>query len=92
MATIELSEDVEELLQALKNDHPALDEAEILRRALADYRKHELQKCLKEWAESLPTLELSEEEKRSIAEARKGEFLEMSVEELERYAEEVEEA
>jgi hypothetical protein len=92
MATIEVTKDIQELLQALKKDHPELDEAEILRRALADYRKRELQKRRKEWEKSLPTLEISEEEKRSIAEARKGEFRELSVEELERYAEEVEEA
>ncbi len=92
MATIEVSKDIEELLQALKKEHPALDEAEILKRALADYRKRELLKRRKEWEESLPTLEISDEEAASIAQARKGEFVEMSIEELERYAEEVEEA
>ncbi len=48
---------------------------------------------LKEWEESLPTLEISEKEAASIAQARKGKFIEMSLEDLERSAEEeVEEA
>lgn len=92
MATIKVTKDVEQLLQALKRKHPELGEAEILQRALSDLKQQLELERRREWADSLPELEIPEEEARSIVEARKEvDFVEMSVDDLERYAEAVDE-
>jgi hypothetical protein len=83
MAAIEITKDVEALLEAARKENPARSDAEILKRALSGfYHEQELERRRK-WAEGLPTLELSDEEKRSVARARKGEFVEMTIAELE---------
>jgi hypothetical protein len=90
MATIEVTKDVEELLAVARRENPAQSDAEILKHALFMlHRQRELDRR-RAWADSLPTLNISAEEARSITESRKelheairrGEAVPMTVEEL----------
>ena len=79
---IPLSEDVERVLVAMKRDYPALDYAEILKLGLSElYRKRESE-AHKAWLDSLPVLEISEEEAAEVAETRKEQGRIMSIEEI----------
>jgi hypothetical protein len=64
-----IDDDTERLLKSLKEDYPTLDAAELFKLGLFELsRKQELEQR-KRWAESLPTLELSDEEQAELAEA-----------------------
>ncbi|CAN5811075.1 hypothetical protein BH24DEI2_BH24DEI2_11190 [soil metagenome] len=79
---VSVNEDVERLLEAMKLEYPALDYAEILKLGLSElYRKHELA-ARQIWRDSLPELELTDEEAQDIAEARKEKGRIMSVDEI----------
>ncbi len=68
---ISLNDDVERLLDAMKQDYPALDYAEIFKLSLSEtYRRHELE-SRQAWIDSLPTLELTDEEQESLTEGIK---------------------
>jgi hypothetical protein len=69
MATIEVTKDVEELLAAARKENPAQSDAEILKRALSELRHQRELERRREWAESLPILELSDEERTELTEA-----------------------
>lgn len=69
MATIEVTKDVEELLEAARKENPAQSDAEILKRALSElHRQRELRER-QAWIDSLPELELSDEERTELTEA-----------------------
>ena len=79
---VSVNDDVERLLDAMKHEYPALDHAEILKLGLSElYRKRELE-TRQAWIDSLPTMEISEEEAKELAEARKEEGTIMSVDEI----------
>ena len=68
---ITLTKEIEQMLETLKREYLTLYNAELFKLGLAElYRKTELA-ARERWAESLPTLEISEAEAKSIAEARK---------------------
>lgn len=71
-------ERVEEQLQAEGKSWEDLDQA------IMD----EVNAVRREWADSLPVLKISEEQARSIAQARQGEFVEMTLEDFEAYLKE----
>jgi hypothetical protein len=86
---VKLNEDIEALLVDLKRDYPALDYSEILKLALSDYYRRHKQAMAEEerlrfmaWENDLPAMELSDEEKRSIAAARADEFVVIDIDEL----------
>jgi hypothetical protein len=88
MASIRISinENIERILESLKGDYPTLDYPELFKLGLAElYRKRELE-ARQRWVESLPTLEISEDEAASIAEGRRelerGEAKAVTIEEL----------
>lgn len=65
---VSLNEDVERVLEQLKGQYPALDYAEILKLGLSElYWKQELA-SRRLWAETLPELELSNEERAALTE------------------------
>jgi hypothetical protein len=79
---ISLNEDIERVLEALKRDYPTLDYPELFKLGLSElYRKHELE-TRQTWLDSLPTLEISEEEAHKITEARQETGQVMSVDEI----------
>ncbi len=66
-----MNEDVERLLEIMKQDYPALDYAEILKLGLSElYRKREKENR-QAWIDSLPTMQLTEEQQIDLAEAIK---------------------
>lgn len=66
---VSVNDDVERLLEAMKRDYPALDYAEILKLGLSElYRKRELE-VRQAWADNLPELKLTEEERSELTEA-----------------------
>lgn len=68
---VSVNDDVERALAAMKQEYPALDEAEILKLGLSTiYREWEL-KTRQAWIDSLPTMELTDEEQASLTEALK---------------------
>ena len=87
---VSVNEDVERLLDAMKQDYPALDHAEILKLGLSElYRKRELE-TRQAWIDSLPELELTDAERDELTEAlkeadeakKRGETKSMTVDEL----------
>lgn len=69
MTTIEVTKDVEELLEQARAEDPARSDAEILKLALAELQRQRELERRRAWAESLPTLELSDEERTELSEA-----------------------
>ena len=68
---ISISDDTERVLERLKRDYPTLDYPELFKLGLSElYRKQELE-ARKRWAESLLELELTDAERRELAEALK---------------------
>lgn len=66
---ITINEDIERILKSLKGEYPTLDYPELFKLGLAElYHKRELE-ARELWAESLPVLELSEEEQDNLAAA-----------------------
>jgi len=87
---VSINADVAHLLEAMKEEYPALNYAEILKLGLSElYRKHELEKR-QAWIDSLPTLELNEEQQAELDEAMreakeemaKGNIRSMTVDEI----------
>ncbi|MEM6430393.1 MAG: hypothetical protein AAF708_14215 [Deinococcota bacterium] len=79
---ISLNDDIERVLESLKRDYPTLDYPELFKLGLSElYRKRELE-TRQAWLDSLPTLEISEEEAHEIAEARQETGQVMSVDEI----------
>ena len=73
MSTVHISitEDVERILESLKQEYPALNYSELFKLGLGElYRKCTLE-TRRRWLEDLPLMELSEEEAASIAEGRR---------------------
>ena len=67
---ISINDDIERILESLKGEYPTLDYPELFKLGLSElYHKRELE-ARRRWAESLPLLQVSEEEAASIAEAR----------------------
>lgn len=86
LVKISINDDIAQVLERLKSEYPTLDAPELFKLGLAELdRKRELE-ARKRWAESLPTLEISEEEAISIAEGRReierGEGRKMTAKEL----------
>lgn len=70
LVKISINEEIARVLERLKGEYPTLSAPELFKLGLAELdRKRELE-ARKHWAESLPTLEISEVEAKSIAEAR----------------------
>ncbi len=68
---VSINADVERLLEAMKEEYPALNYAEILKLGLSElYRKRELE-TRQAWIDSLPTLKLNEKEQAELDEAMK---------------------
>ncbi len=66
---VSINPDVERLLEAMKEDYPALNYAEILKLGLSElYRKRELE-TRQAWIDSLPTMELTEEQQIELQKA-----------------------
>ena len=66
---VSINADVERLLEAMKEEYPALNYAEILKLGLSElYRKRELE-TRQAWIDNLPTLKLNEEEQAELDEA-----------------------
>lgn len=82
LVKISINDDIARVLERLKGEYPTLDAPELFKLGLAELdRKRELE-TRRRWAESLPTLEISKEEAKSIAEARKEKGRIMSVDEI----------
>lgn len=82
LVKISINDDIARVLERLKSEYPTLDAPELFKLGLAELdRKRELD-ARRRWAESLPTLEIPEEEAKEIAEARKEKGRIMSVDEI----------
>lgn len=86
LVKISINDEIARVLERLKGEYPTLSAPELFKLGLAELdRKRELE-ARKRWAESLPLLEVSEEEAESIAEGRReierGEGRSMTAKEL----------
>ena len=82
LVKISINEEIARVLERLKGEYPTLSAPELFKLGLAELdRKRELE-ARKRWAESLPTLDISEEEAISITKARKEQGRVMSVDEI----------
>lgn len=82
LVKISITDDIARVLDRLKREYPTLDAPELFKLGLAELdRKRELE-ARERWAESLPTLDISEDEASAIAEARKEQGRAMSADEI----------
>ena len=69
LVKISVNDDIAKVLERLKQRYPTLDSPELFKLGLAELDRKAEQERRKAWADSLPVLELSEEEKASLDEA-----------------------
>ena len=69
LVKISVNDEIAKVLERLKQRYPTLDSPELFKLGLAELDRKAEQERRKAWAESLPILELSEEEKASLDEA-----------------------
>ena len=94
MIRISVNDNIEGLLKDLKEDYPALDYSEIFKLGLSELYNQQKERHLRRelerrqiWSDSLPMMEISEEQARSIAKGRQeiedGDYNLLSIEDLE---------
>lgn len=70
LVKISVNEEIARVLDRLKREYPTLDYPELFKLGLAELDRKRALEARRRWSESLPIMQVSEEEAASIAEAR----------------------